>query len=128
MSDEHIIKHNPFAPADGGNNNNPPAEQQQPLAVRIGFGQPDTQPKPADQPKPVAIKPDAPVKPADNGPKPGDHAAEPAAPKSKVDTQPIYDIQKIYGSVQEIQRTLMATCFEKQPDGSLKPRDDKAKV
>jgi hypothetical protein len=142
MSNEHIIKENPFGPEkkdNGGSGDSNPS-----LAVRIGYGSPEkpaeTTNKPAEttaKPAETTAKPAEPTaKPAETTAKPVDRvsaagdkpANAPESPRAKADTQAIYDIQKTYAQVQEIQRTLVNTCFDKQPDGSFKPKDDKAKI
>lgn len=129
MSDEHIIKHSPFEPAprtgDNNNNGDHKNEQPDPLVIRSGFGQapkPETQVKPEVPAKPEAPKPEQ-HKPADSTPKP-EHHDNPGS-KQQVDTKPVYDIQNTYSQVQNLQRQMLATCYDRQPDGSYKPKTGK---
>lgn len=124
MADEHIIKRSPFeAPKgnDAPDNNN---TDTSPLITRVDFGVPPT--KPAETTKPAE-----PSKPADSNPKandaskPADRASDAPRAASPVDTKTIYDIQNTYKEIQNLQQIMIQTCFDKQPDGSLKPKTGK---
>ncbi|MBX9686941.1 MAG: hypothetical protein K2X27_09580 [Candidatus Obscuribacterales bacterium] len=109
MAEEHIIKHSPFEVPKGSQKE----EQDDSLAVRIGYGsKPDSSAKTIEPPaKASEIQ-----KPAER---------EPDKASAALETKPIYEIQKLYSQVQSLQRQMMATCFEQQPDGSLKPKTGK---
>ncbi len=144
MAEEHIIKGSPFKETpkgdDNGNGNGNEHETAGPLITRVDFTdtasalfpkqetvgkaaaeKPAESPKTAEAPKPV----EAEVQRTAETQKPAEvqKAAEPGG--QSVDTKNIYEIQKVYAEVQNLQRTMIANCFETQPDGSLKPKEGK---
>ncbi len=120
MADEHI-KRSPFE------RNTKTDEQQEasPLINRIDFGSaPKADNKPAEVkfelPK-LETKPETPkqtevVRTSET---------DKSNPAPKIDTKPIHEIQAILQQTTQLEDALMKTCFEKQPDGSVKMKEGK---
>ncbi len=138
MSDEHLIDHSPFdkvaKPAESDNHADKTA-----LAVRIGFGsKPESespkQEKPAET-APAKDKPSIPDVTIQGEQKkdrvasrdlnaPVERASESTTQK-KIETGSIYEIQKLLTEVQNLQKAMVAACYDQQPDGTLKMKTGK---
>ena len=129
MADEHIIKRNPFE-APKGNDAQDNNTDTSPLITRVDFGAPQTANKPAESATATMTKPtETPARPAEttrvsDSTKPTDKSSG-SSERSPIDTKPIYDIQGVYREVQQLQQLMIQTCFDKQPDGSLKMKTGK---
>lgn len=113
MADGHLINHSPWD-KDTGKDQKAGDDTNSPLVLRVGFPE---APKTTEAPKLS--------NPADAAEKKGKSEIDDRPTQTSVDTKPIYDIQKLYGEVQQLNNVLLNTCFDKQADGKLKPKDGK---